>query len=92
MGNIYYSTSTDQGLTWSTPLQLSNDNAYWVSAGNAVAYSMTDYDVDEYCVIGWMDNVGSAIVSRVDIYTDEYDNTTVMESGDDYYFYPITVY
>ena len=91
VGNIYYSTSTDQGLTWSTPLQLSNDNAYWVSAGNAVAYSMTDYDVDEYCVIGWMDNVGSAIVSRVDIYTDEYDNTTVMESGDDYYFYPPSV-
>lgn len=86
VANIYYSTSTDQGLTWSTPIQLSNDNAYWVSAGNAVAYSLGVQGVDEYCVIGWMDNTGSTIVSRVNIYTDAYDNTTVMESGDDYYF------
>ena len=88
--DMYVSLSTDQGLTWSEPIQISDNDAYWVSAGNSIAYSMTDYNINEFCLVGWMDNTGSAILSRIDIYDIGYYNsftsTSVLTSDSDYYF------
>ena len=88
--DMYVSLSTDQGLTWSEPIQISDNDAYWVSAGNSIAYSMTDYSINEFCLVGWMDNTGSAILSRIDIYDIGYYNsftsTSVLTSDTDYYF------